>query len=90
MFRMFVRSRSGNVVLAVVGATYAIAALSILAWYIIDIWTAANTLDQILQFALLAAAACGLWLLVKALENLGLRQNAGVQRSRSNAASIQR
>jgi uncharacterized membrane protein len=90
MFRLFVRSRSGNVVVAVVGAIYAIAALSILGWYIIDTWTAANTLDHILQFALLAAGACGLWLLVKALENLGVRQNAGVQRSRSNAASIQR
>lgn len=80
MLRFFVRSRIGNVVLAVVGAIYAIAALSILGWYVMKTWTAADSVDQLLQFALLAAGGCALWLLLNSLENLGVRRNAGARR----------
>jgi hypothetical protein len=71
--RLPVRSRSGNVVLAVVGSLYAVSALSMLVWFVLEVWGAANTFDRVLQFALAAAAACGLWIALSALGNLGLR-----------------
>jgi len=72
--RLPVRSRSGNVVLAVVGSLYAVSSLSILLWFIFEVWSAADMPDRVLQFALAVAAACGLWIVLRALENLGLRQ----------------
>ena len=72
--RLPVRSRSGNVVLAVVGSIYAVSALSILIWFVSEVWGAARMSDRVLQFALVAAAACGFWIVTHALRNLGLRQ----------------
>lgn len=72
--RLPVRSRSGNVVLAIVGSIYALSALSILLWLIFEVWSAATLFDRALQFALVVAAASGLWIVLSALENLGLRQ----------------
>ena len=71
--RLPVRSRSGNIVLAVVGSLYTVSAFSMLVWFVFEVWSAANTSDRVLQFALAAAAACGLWIALRALENLGLR-----------------
>jgi hypothetical protein len=71
--RLPVRSRSGNIVLAVVGSIYAVSALSILVWFVLEVWSAARMSDRVLQFALVAAAACGFWIAAHALENLGLR-----------------
>lgn len=72
MWRVFVRSRSGNVVLAVVGALYALLAIAVLTWFVADVGRVAALLDRALQFALLLAAACGVWFVVNALENLGV------------------
>jgi hypothetical protein len=74
IMRLPVRSRTGNVVLAIVGGFYALSALSILLWFIFEVWNAATMFDRALQFALAVAVACGLWIVLKALENLGLRQ----------------
>jgi hypothetical protein len=71
--RLPVRSRSGNIVLAVVGSIYAVSALSILGWFVFEVWSAARMSDRVLQFALVAAAACGFWIAAHALENLNLR-----------------
>lgn len=71
--RLPVRSRSGNIVLAVVGSIYAVSALSILAWFVLEAWSAATMSDRVLQLALTGAAACGIWLALSALKNLGLR-----------------
>jgi hypothetical protein len=71
--RLPVRSRSGNIVLAVVGSIYAVSALSILVWFLLEVGSAARLSDRVLQLALAAAAVCGIWIAAHALENLGLR-----------------
>lgn len=73
MMRLPVRSRSGNMMLAVLGGIYAVSAVIVLALFVIDAWSALATIDLILQMALLVAAGCGVWAIVNALENLGLR-----------------
>ena len=69
---MVIRSRSGNVVLAALGVTYAISALVVLVWFVMDSWSAAAILDRALQLCLAASAACGIWFIVTALGNLGV------------------
>ena len=70
--RLPVHSRSGNIVFAVLGSVYAVSALSILVWFVVEVWDAAKLSDRVLQFALAAAAVCGFWIALRALENLGL------------------
>lgn len=72
MARVVVRSRSGNVVLAVLGAVYTVAAL--VALYVLsrDVWDAAGLRELVLQMVLIGSATCGLWFLVTGLENLGV------------------
>jgi len=91
MRRVSVRSRTGNLVLAVVGAVYTVASLAILVWFIADVWQAAGLVDRVLQLALVAAGFCGFWFLRTGLENLGVKIG-GRQRvaAASNPASIQR
>jgi hypothetical protein len=71
-------------VLAAIGGLYAISALVIFARFVAEVWSNAATLDRLLQFALLASGAWGIWLLMTALENLGVRSH------RPKAASIHR
>ena len=73
MMRLQVRSRRWNWVLATLGAIYAVSATILLVWFIIDVWGAAGIADRLLQIALLLSAICGVWLLLNALENLGIR-----------------
>lgn len=70
-----VRSRSGNMMLAILGGIYAVSAVVVLAIFVIDAWSAHGMIDRILQFALIIAAACGVWFIVNALETLGLRHH---------------
>ena len=70
--RMVIRSRSGNVVLAALGVTYAVSALVVLGWFLVDSWAAAAVLDRALQVCLAASAVCGVWFIVTALDNLGV------------------
>lgn len=70
--RMVIRSKSGNVVLAALGVTYAVSALVVLVWFVADSWSAAEILDRALQLCLAASAACGIWFIATALENLGV------------------
>jgi hypothetical protein len=81
--RLRVRSRIGNIVLAIVGGIYAVSALAILGWFVFDAWSASEISDRVLQFALAAAAVWGLWLASSARKNL---LHSGV----SYAASIHR
>jgi len=74
MMRLPVRSRSGNMMLAVLGGIYAVSAVIVLAVFVIDGWSTHDTVDLILQMALVIAAGCGVWFIVNARENLGLRQ----------------
>jgi hypothetical protein len=91
MWRVFVRSRGGNLFLASVGALYAVGSLAVLTWFVIDVWGFAGLTDFLLQLALVASAACGIWFLVVGLTNLGLRTGLRQTATReSNSASIQR
>jgi hypothetical protein len=69
--RLPVRSRSGNIVLAIMGSIYAVSALSILAWFVLESWRAADMSDRLLQLALAGAVASGTWLALRAMKNLG-------------------
>lgn len=71
--RVLVRSRNGNFILAVVGAIYALSAIAVLGWFIVDAWTSAAMLDHVLQIALAASAVCGLWFFSIGRNNLRLR-----------------
>lgn len=71
--RVLVRSRNGNFILAVVGAVYALSAVAVLGWFIIDAWASAATLDRVLQIALAASALCGLWFFSIGRSNLRMR-----------------
>lgn len=91
MWRVLVRSRRGNLVLAFVGAVYAVAAIAVLAWLVVDVWHSTGLIDLILQIALVAAAACGVWFVLVAMQNLGVRVQRGQRTAgASNAASVQR
>jgi hypothetical protein len=73
MLRIPVQSRYGNVALVVIGAVYALGALVVLAWFVVDVRDAAVILDRLMQFGLFVAAMCGVWFMTNALQNLGVR-----------------
>ena len=75
MLRIRVRSRFGNVALAVLGAVYALSAVVVLIWFLVDVKSAAATLDRLMQIGLLGATLCGVWFILNALENLGVRRH---------------
>ena len=81
MARVIVRSRSGNVVLAVLGALYAFSALAVLVALAVEIWNAAAITDSALLLGLIVAVGCGVWFLETGLENLGVRMPHFMQRS---------
>jgi len=81
MARVVVRSRSGNVVLAVLGALYAFSALAVLVALVVEVWNAAAIIDHAFLLGLVAAAGCGVWFLETGLENLGVRVPHFMQRS---------
>ena len=70
MFRMVIRSKSGNLALAALGVVYAVTSLVMLLWFVMDVWTAAAMIDRALQLCLAATAVCGLWLAFTGLQNL--------------------
>lgn len=90
MLRVLVRSRYGNIVLAVIGAAYAMASLVVLVWLVVDVWQASTLFDYVIQLALLASAACGLWFLLNALENLGVQLGHLQRSATSKPASVHR
>lgn len=73
VMRVLVRSRSGNLILAFVGVIYALSAIAVLGWFAVDVWMSGAMVDLILQIALIAAAACGIWFLLIARQNLRMR-----------------
>lgn len=72
MARVILRSRSGNVVLAVLGALYTVAAMAALIALAGEVWNVLRLSDLALHAMLIAAAAFGVWLLLTGLENLGV------------------
>ncbi len=65
-----IRSRSGNVALAVVGAIYFLSAIGTLLIYVVTSWGAAHLVDRILQLALIGSALAGAAFLLIAANNL--------------------
>jgi hypothetical protein len=75
MLRIPVQSRKGNVALVILGTVYCVGALSVLAWFVIDVRNAAAAVDRLMQMSLIVSAAFGIWAIANALENLGLRSS---------------
>jgi hypothetical protein len=67
-----IRSRSGNVLLGIVGAIYLISAIATLSLYVITSWGAAALLDHFLQLMLAGSAVTGAAFLIIAADNLGM------------------
>ena len=78
MARVILRSRSGNVVLTVLGALYTVAAVVTLVAFAVDVWNALALRDLAMQLGLIAAAAGGIRLLLTGLENLGIHVGRGL------------
>lgn len=83
MLRVLVQSRAGNIVLAAIGVVYAVASMAVLVWLVVDVWQASTLFDHVIQLALIGSAACGVWFLLNAKENL---RYSGEGHSSSRAA----
>ena len=70
MLNVPIRSRSGNVVLAIVGAVYALAALVPVILLLREAWRTQALVDKALLLALSVAAAGGIWFITVGLANL--------------------
>lgn len=70
--RMAVRSRTGNAFLGVVGVVYVIAAVTLLAYAVVQTWAAQSLIDYAVQLVLIVAAAVGAFFVAIAVSNLGL------------------
>lgn len=70
MVRVTIHSRTGNRVLAIAGALYAIAGVALFGWFVVDTWGAASLIDRALQMLLVGAIVVGLWFIYVARVNL--------------------
>ncbi len=70
--RIEIRSRPGNVALAVVGAIYLICAVATLLFYVVTTWGASALTDRVLQLTLAFSAAAGAFFLATGTGNLGM------------------
>lgn len=70
--RIEIRSRSGNVVLAVIGAIYFVCGIGTLLFYLVTSWGAAAMIDHLLQLTLAGSALAGAFFLATAAGNLGV------------------
>jgi hypothetical protein len=70
MVRVTIHSRTGNRVLAIAGAIYAIAGIGLFAWFVVNTWGAASIIDRAMQVMLLGAIALGVWFIYIARVNL--------------------
>jgi hypothetical protein len=72
MLRVPVQSKSGNVLVGILGVIYAVSSLVVLVLFVRDAWGSAGLTDRALQVWLLVSAISGVWFIVCAMENLGL------------------
>lgn len=74
MLRVRIRSRSGNIALAVIGGIHVVSALVMVSWVIRDVIETSVARQALAQLVVLAVAAlCGVWFIAVALDNLGVR-----------------
>ena len=83
MLRVVIRSRVGNAVLAILGVVYFVSATATFLYYVVTNWGANGLTDYVLQAALIAAAAGGVFFALIALQNLRPRRPGSAERSRS-------
>lgn len=76
--RVIIRSRFGNAVLAFLGVVYFLSATGTLVYYVVSNWGANHLTDLVLQAALLAAAAAGVFFVLTGIENLKGRRRDSV------------
>ena len=70
--RIEIRSRSGNVALAVVDAIYLVCAITTLMFYLVSSWGTTGLLDALLLLTLAGAALAGVFFMATAAGNLGV------------------
>lgn len=74
MLRVRIRSRGGNIALAVIGGIHVVSSLVMVSWVIRDVIETAVARQALAQLLVLAVAACcGVWFIAVALDNLGIR-----------------
>ncbi|HEX6099331.1 MAG TPA: hypothetical protein VF432_23655 [Thermoanaerobaculia bacterium] len=66
--------------LAVLGAAYTVGAIVVFVMLAMAVWNAISMTSLAMMAALAAAAACGIWFLKSALQNLGIRIAGGLPR----------
>lgn len=71
--RIEVRSRRGNAILGVLGALYLVSAIVLFVYDLMQTWGAASLIDRTAQIALAGCALAGLFFLLNAARNLGVR-----------------
>lgn len=75
-----IRSRSGNMALALIGLLYFLAAVVMLSFFVATSWSGASLIDRVLQLALVGSAFAGAFFLHVAAQNLGMRSRLTLRR----------
>lgn len=84
MLRVVIRSRIGNVVLAILGVVYFVSATATFVYYVVTNWGANGLTDYALQVGLIAAAIGGVFFVRIAAGNLRPRHPGSAEQSRSS------
>ena len=87
--RIQLRSRTGSIVIGILGITYAVAGAALLVLYVVDTWGAASLTDRALQIMLLGVVLVAAWFIFIAADNLGipLTRRRGARPRRADAAA---
>lgn len=75
-----IRSRSGNMALALLGLVYFLAALVTLLFFVVTSWSGASMVDRVLQLALAGSAFAGALFLHIGAQNLGVHPRLTLKR----------
>jgi hypothetical protein len=75
-----IRSRSGNMALALAGMVYFLGALVTLSFFVVTSWFGASMVDRVLQLALVGSAFAGAFFLHVGAQNLGVRPRLTLRR----------
>jgi hypothetical protein len=87
--RIQLRSRTGSIVIGILGVIYAVAAAAILVLYVVDTWAAASLTDRALQLVLCGAIFISAWFISISAHTLGisLRRRRGARPHPADAAA---
>jgi NADH:ubiquinone oxidoreductase subunit 6 (subunit J) len=76
-----IRSRSGNIALAVFGLLAFVGAIAVLLFFVATTWSSASLADRVLQAALVLSALAALYFLQTAARSLGSHSPFRLRRS---------